>query len=74
MATAAGGFIGRRLTTSFRQQGDRVRDVDVKPPEFGPTAADEFELIDLRRVLLGGPRDDPEEQLAHQPLHAPGRG
>jgi nucleoside-diphosphate-sugar epimerase len=49
LVTGAGGFIGHHLTTSLKQQGYWVRGVDVKAPEFAPTAADEFELLDLRR-------------------------
>ncbi|MGH2604375.1 MAG: NAD-dependent epimerase/dehydratase family protein [Dehalococcoidia bacterium] len=37
------------MTTYLRAQGCWVRGVDVKPPEFEPSAAHEFELLDLRR-------------------------
>ena len=30
-------------------QGYWVRGVDIKPPDYEPTAADEFLLLDLRR-------------------------
>jgi GDP-D-mannose 3', 5'-epimerase len=44
----AGGFIGHHLVKFLKQEGYWVRGVDVKPPEFEATAADEFELLDLR--------------------------
>ena len=44
----AGGFIGGHLVKRLKAEGAWVRGVDVKRPEFGPTAADEFVLGDLR--------------------------
>jgi GDP-D-mannose 3',5'-epimerase len=44
----AGGFIGHHMVTFLKANGYWVRGVDVKAPEFEPTAADEFELLDLR--------------------------
>jgi nucleoside-diphosphate-sugar epimerase len=49
LVTGAGGFIGHALVTYLRRQGYWVRGVDIKPPEFCPTDANEFELLDLRR-------------------------
>jgi nucleoside-diphosphate-sugar epimerase len=49
LVTGAGGFIGHHLVTFLKQQGYWVRGVDLKHPEFAPTDADEFELLDLRR-------------------------
>ncbi len=49
LVTGAGGFIGSHLVTFLRAKGYWVRGVDLKMPEFGPTDADEFELLDLRR-------------------------
>jgi nucleoside-diphosphate-sugar epimerase len=49
LVTGAGGFIGHHLVTTLKQQGHWVRGVDVKAPEFRPTDADEFLLLDLRR-------------------------
>jgi len=49
LVTGAGGFIGHHLVTYLRQQGYWVRGVDLKYPEYAPTDADEFELLDLRR-------------------------
>jgi nucleoside-diphosphate-sugar epimerase len=48
LVTGAGGFIGHHLVTALRQAGHSVRGVDLKHPEFAETAADEFELLDLR--------------------------
>ena len=47
--TGAGGFIGHHLVTALKQRGDWVRGVDLKYPEYTPTQADAFELLDLRR-------------------------
>lgn len=49
MVTGAGGFIGSHLVTYLKQQGYWVRGVDLKYPEFKPTDADEFLILDLRR-------------------------
>jgi nucleoside-diphosphate-sugar epimerase len=49
LVTGAGGFIGHHLTTFLKAQGAWVRGVDLKHPEYAPTRADEFELLDLRR-------------------------
>ena len=44
----AGGFIGSHLVKRLKEEGFWVRGVDLKHPEFSPTAADEFLLLDLR--------------------------
>jgi GDP-D-mannose 3', 5'-epimerase len=49
LVTGAGGFIGHHLTNRLKDLGCWVRGVDLKQPEFEPTRADEFELLDLRR-------------------------
>lgn len=49
LVTGAGGFIGHHLTKYLVERGDHVRGVDIKLPEYEPTAAHEFELLDLRR-------------------------
>lgn len=49
LVTGAGGFIGHHLVRHLKGRGYWVRGVDLKLPEFCPTAADEFELLDLRR-------------------------
>src|SRR6476646_2333206 len=49
LVTGAGGFIGHHLVTYLKGRGCWVRGVDVKPPEYAPSDADEFELLDLRR-------------------------
>jgi len=48
LVTGAGGFIGHHLVKRLKAEGCWVRGVDIKPPEFEPTAADEFQLLDLR--------------------------
>lgn len=49
LVTGAGGFIGHHLVTYLKERGYWVRGVDVKPPEFTGSDADEFALLDLRR-------------------------
>jgi nucleoside-diphosphate-sugar epimerase len=49
LVTGAGGFIGHYLVSYLKQQGYWVRGVDIKQPEYNPTDADEFEILDLRR-------------------------
>jgi nucleoside-diphosphate-sugar epimerase len=49
LVTGAGGFIGSHLAEYLKQRGYWVRGVDIKRPEFGDTAADDFRLLDLRR-------------------------
>lgn len=49
LVTGAGGFIGHHLVTFLKEKGYWVRGVDLKYPEFSQTAADEFEILDLRR-------------------------
>ena len=44
----AGGFIGSHLVKRLKREGYWVRGVDLKHPEFSPTAADEFRILDLR--------------------------
>jgi GDP-D-mannose 3', 5'-epimerase len=49
LVTGAGGFIGSHLVTFLKSEGYWVRGVDIKYPEFSPSDADEFEILDLRR-------------------------
>jgi nucleoside-diphosphate-sugar epimerase len=49
LVTGAGGFIGHHLVTRLKRDGAWVRGVDLKHPEYEPTAADEFFVRDLRR-------------------------
>src|SRR5437660_5631307 len=48
LVCGAGGFIGSHLVKRLKAEGYWVRGVDIKHPEFSPTAADEFVLLDLR--------------------------
>ena len=50
LVTGAGGFIGNALTKYLKDKGYWVRGVDVKYPEWGESAADEFLRLDLRRA------------------------
>jgi GDP-D-mannose 3',5'-epimerase len=49
LVTGAGGFIGHHLVRRLKNDGYWVRGVDLKYPEYEPTAADEFEILDLRK-------------------------
>jgi GDP-D-mannose 3', 5'-epimerase len=48
LVTGAGGFIGHHLVSYLKERGYWVRGVDLKEPEYEPTRADEFLLLDLR--------------------------
>jgi GDP-D-mannose 3',5'-epimerase len=48
LVCGAGGFIGSHLVRRLKKEGYWVRGVDLKYPEFSPTAADEFLILDLR--------------------------
>jgi nucleoside-diphosphate-sugar epimerase len=65
------GFIGSHLVRRLKAEGYWVRAVDLKEPEFSPTATDELLLLDLRepaaaaRALEVGPQPfDEVYQLA----------
>lgn len=47
LVCGAGGFIGSHLVRKLKSDGYWVRGVDLKHPEFSPTAADEFIIGDL---------------------------
>jgi len=49
LVTGAGGFIGHHLVEFLKGKGYWVRGVDIKHPEFAPSSADEFQILDLRR-------------------------
>jgi GDP-D-mannose 3',5'-epimerase len=49
LVTGAGGFIGHHLVAFLKKEGYWVRGADLKRPEYAPTAADEFAILDLRR-------------------------
>jgi nucleoside-diphosphate-sugar epimerase len=48
LVTGAGGFIGGHLVRRLRAEGYWIRGVDLKAPDFSPSAADEFIIGDLR--------------------------
>lgn len=48
LVTGAGGFIGHHLVKDLVNRGYWVRGIDLKEPEFEPTAAHEFYRMDLR--------------------------
>ncbi|MBN1557096.1 MAG: NAD-dependent epimerase/dehydratase family protein [Lentisphaerae bacterium] len=66
LVCGAGGFIGGHLVKKLKREGYWVRGVDIKEHEFAPSAADTFEVLDLReeencrRALTvdGGPFDE----------------
>ena len=47
LITGAGGFIGHHLTKYLVNRGYWVRGVDIKEPEYEPTSAHDFLLLDL---------------------------
>ena len=48
VVTGAGGFIGHHLVKRLKAEGNWVRGVDIKYPEFEASVADEFQISDLR--------------------------
>ena len=48
LVCGAGGFIGSHLVERLKREGFWVRGIDLKYPEFGETAADDFLIGDLR--------------------------
>lgn len=48
VVTGAGGFIGHHLVKRLKAEGNWVRGVDIKLPEYESSSADEFEQLDLR--------------------------
>lgn len=48
LVCGAGGFIGSHMVKRLKSEGFWVRGVDLKFPQFSPTAADDFALGDLR--------------------------
>jgi GDP-D-mannose 3',5'-epimerase len=49
LVTGAGGFIGHHLVKRLKSEGHWVRGADLKYPEYAPSDADEFEILDLRK-------------------------
>jgi len=52
LVCGAGGFIGSHLVRRLKKEGYWVRGVDLKYPEFSPTAADDFIIGDLRDMAI----------------------
>jgi GDP-D-mannose 3', 5'-epimerase len=50
LVCGAGGFIGSHLTKRLKAEGYWVRGVDLKFPEFGQSASDDFVIADLRKA------------------------
>ena len=48
LVTGAGGFIGHHLVKRLKKDGHWVRGVDIKYPEYEASAADDFQILDLR--------------------------
>src|ERR1700685_4820982 len=50
VVTGAGGFIGHHLVKRLSRDGHGWRGADMKYPEYESSAADQFEILDLRKV------------------------
>ncbi len=59
----AGGFIGSHLARRLKKEGFWVRGVDLKRPEFSPTACDEFVVADLREAQVAAAAVDGIEDV-----------
>jgi len=71
LVCGAGGFIACHLVKKLKREGYWVRGVDIKPHEWSPDAADEFQQLDLREeancrkaLTLDGGTFDEVYQLA----------
>ncbi|MBA2312721.1 MAG: NAD-dependent epimerase/dehydratase family protein [Actinobacteria bacterium] len=49
LVAGAGGFIGHHMVRHLKGKGYWVRGVDIKEPEYEPSQADEFMVLDLRK-------------------------
>lgn len=49
LVTGAGGFIGHHLVSALVAAGHWVRGVDIKQPDYGNSAAQDFQILDLRK-------------------------
>jgi GDP-D-mannose 3',5'-epimerase len=49
LVCGAGGFIGSHLVKRLKHEGFWVRGADIKLPEFSPSRADDFMVVDLRQ-------------------------
>ncbi|MBA2427603.1 MAG: NAD-dependent epimerase/dehydratase family protein [Actinobacteria bacterium] len=49
LVTGAGGFIAHHMVNYLKDRDYWVRAVDVKEPEYEPSRADYFQVLDLRR-------------------------
>jgi GDP-D-mannose 3', 5'-epimerase len=74
LVTGAGGFIGHHLVKYLVARGYWVRGVDLKRPDYEPSPAHEFEIVDLRRAdaCLAASRD--VSQIYHLAADAGGFG
>jgi nucleoside-diphosphate-sugar epimerase len=52
LVLGGGGFIGSHLVKKFKNDGNYVRVVDLKKPEFSESLADDFIIGDLRNQTL----------------------
>lgn len=50
LVTGAGGFIGHHLVKRLKREGHWVRGADLKYPEYEASAADQMEILDLRKI------------------------
>ncbi len=64
LVCGAGGFIGSHLVKRLKAEGNWVRGVDLKHPEFSETAADDFIIGDLRDPKFAkGITDEPFDEV-----------
>ena len=68
LVCGAGGFIGSHLVHRLKREGYWVRGADLKRPEFSPSGADDFQLLDLREQTncekaVAGPEGRPFDEV-----------
>jgi len=75
LVCGAGGFIGSHLVKRLKKEGFWVRGVDLKYPEFGKTAADDFVIGDLRdQVVCKSITDIPFDEVCQLAADMGGAG
>jgi nucleoside-diphosphate-sugar epimerase len=65
LVTGAGGFIGHHLVRRLVRDGYWTRGVDLRHPEYEPSPAQEFRVLDLRRPDHAAAAADGVDEVYH---------
>ena len=66
LVLGAGGFIGNHLVKRLKDEGNWVKGVDLKRPEFSSSVADEFVIGDLRNYETCNAAINPDMDEVYQ--------